>query len=81
MTVYGLSGFLETPESQLKGRKGHITASIVMTALQACGTSLDPTAKDRTPALMSLSERDWLQLVGQNKRKVGRDVRKVRVEK
>ena len=41
MALYGLSVFLETPESQRKGRKRYITASFVITGLSAFTASLD----------------------------------------
>ena len=41
MALYGLSVFLETPESQRKGRKRYIAASLVMTVLRALSGSLD----------------------------------------
>ncbi|RXW18592.1 hypothetical protein EST38_g7264 [Candolleomyces aberdarensis] len=41
MALYGLSVFLETPESLRKGRKRYIAASFVITILSAFTTSLD----------------------------------------
>ena len=41
MATYGLSVFLETPESQKRGRKRYIAASFVITALTAITSSLD----------------------------------------
>lgn len=41
MALYGLSVFLETPESQRKGRKRYIAVSFVITALRALAGSID----------------------------------------
>ena len=41
MVLYSLSVFLETPESQRKGRKRYIAASFVITVLYALSGSLD----------------------------------------
>jgi hypothetical protein len=41
MALYGLSVFLETPESQRKGRKRYIAVSFVITALRALTGSID----------------------------------------
>ena len=41
MALYGLSVFLETPESQRKGRKRYVAASFVITVLSALNGSLD----------------------------------------
>jgi hypothetical protein len=62
MTVYGLSVFLETPESQRKGRKGYIAASIVITALQACSACLD-MAHYFQMLFQSTSPRHWGSLM------------------
>jgi hypothetical protein len=62
MTVYGLSVFLETPESQQKGRKGYIAASIVKAALQACSASLD-MAHYFQKLFQSISPHHWGSLM------------------
>lgn len=41
MALYGLTVFLETPESQKKGRKRYIAASFIITVLRGLSASLD----------------------------------------
>ena len=62
MTVYGLSVFLETPESQRRGRKGYIAASIAITVFQTCGASLD-MAHYFQMLFQAASPRDWGRLM------------------
>ncbi|KAJ2915196.1 hypothetical protein MD484_g5206, partial [Candolleomyces efflorescens] len=62
MTVYGLSVFLETPESQRRGRKGYIAASIVITVFQTFSASLD-MAHYFQMLFQATSPRDWGRLM------------------
>ena len=62
MALYGLSVFLETPESQRKGRKRFIAASFVITVLSALTGSLD-IANDFQALFKSTSPGHWAELM------------------
>ena len=62
MALYSLSVFLETPESQRKGRKRYIAASFVITVLFALSGSLD-MANDFHVLFKSTSPGHWAELM------------------
>ena len=74
MSLYGLTVFLETPESQRKGRKRYIVASFVITVLSSSVASLDmanyfqtlfrSTSPSHWYELLSLNRQDWKFRVG-----------------
>ena len=63
MALYGLSVFLETAESQRKGRKRYIAASFVITLLSVLTASLD-MANYFQALFKSASPDHWLELMG-----------------
>ena len=62
MALYGLSVFLETPESQRKGRKRYIAVSFLITVLSALTASLD-MANYFQALFKSTSPGHWLELM------------------
>ena len=74
MSLYGLTVFLETPESQRKGRKRYVVASFMITVLFFFGASFDMAYyfqalfKSTSPShwyeLFQLGGESWNYIVG-----------------
>ena len=73
MALYGLLAFLETPESQRKGRKRYIAASAVITVLSALTGSLD-MANYFQALFKSTSPGHWAELMNTDSQEDWKDL-------